>query len=203
MDASRHVPLVSSGLHQTLAALAYAVEQHAGQKRDADGAPFVLHPIEVATMLADVGAPAHVVAAGVLHDTLEKSAAEPADLNERFGRRITTLVVALSEDPTIAGYDERKAALRDQMLAADDEALMVFAADKVSKARELRLALARPGRRPPSFRRGSKPQRKLAHYRHCAELLEERLAGSPLVGSLRRELAELALSEQSALAAAH
>ena len=202
MDASPHVPPVRSGLHQTLAALAYAVEQHTGQKRDADGAPFVLHPIEVATMLADVGAPDDVVAAGVLHDTLEKTAAEPADLNERFGRRITTLVVALSEDPAIAGYNERKAALRDQVRAAGDEALMVFAADKVSKARELRLALARNGRRP-SFRRGSKPQRKLEHYRHCAELLDERLAGSPLVESLRRELAELALSEQAALTPAH
>jgi (p)ppGpp synthase/HD superfamily hydrolase len=162
----------------------------------------VLHPIEVATMLADAGAPDHVVAAGVLHDTLEKTSAEPGDLNERFGRRITTLVVALSEDPTIAGYNERKAALRDQVGTAGEEALMVFAADKVSKARELRLALARNERRP-SFRRGSKPQRKLAHYRHCAELLEERLAGSPLVESLRRELAELALSEQAALAPAH
>lgn len=202
MDVSSHVPPASSGLHQTLTALAYAVELHAGQKRDADGAPFVLHPIEVATMLADTGAPDHVVAAGVLHDTLEKTTAGPADLNERFGRRITRLVVTLSEDPTIPGYHERKAALRDQVRAADDEALMVFAADKVSKARELRLALARDGRQA-SLRRGSKPQRKLAHYRHCAEMLEERLAGSPLVESLRRELAELTLCEQSALAAAH
>jgi (p)ppGpp synthase/HD superfamily hydrolase len=184
-----------------LAALAYAVEQHAGQKRDADGAPFVLHPIEVARLLADAGAPCHVVAAGVLHDTLEKTATEPADLRGRFGVRVTAVVVALSEDPRILGYSARKAALRDQVRAADDEALMVFAADKVSKARELRLAFA-TATRPPSFRRGSKPQRKLAHYRHCAELLDERLAGSPLVETLHRELAELTLSEQAALVGA-
>jgi guanosine-3',5'-bis(diphosphate) 3'-pyrophosphohydrolase len=185
-----------------LTALAYAVEQHAGQRRDADGAPFVLHPIEVATMLADVGAPDHVVAAGVLHDTLEKTDAEPADLRERFGSRVTALVVALSEDPTISGYAERKAALRDQVRAADDEALMVFAADKVSKARELRLTFATAAR-PPSFRRGSKPQRKLAHYRHCAALLEERLGDSPLVASLQHELSELTETERAALVGAH
>ncbi|HEY2317522.1 MAG TPA: HD domain-containing protein [Solirubrobacteraceae bacterium] len=201
MGTSRRAPLVGSGLHQTLTALAYAVERHAGQRRDADGAPFMLHPIEVATMLADVGAPDHVVAAGVLHDTLEKTAAEPDELRERFGPRITALVVALSEDPEISGYEERKGALRDQVRAADDEALMVFAADKVSKARELRLSLATAGR-PPSFRRGSKPQRKLAHYRHCAELLDERLGGSPLVASLHHELTELAVSEQAALVGA-
>jgi hypothetical protein len=185
-----------------LDALAYAVEQHAGQRRDADGAPFVLHPIEVATLLADVGAPDHVVAAGVLHDTVEKTSAEPEDLLERFGMQITALVIALSEDPGISGYGARKAALRDQVRAAGDEALMVFAADKVSKARELRLAFATASP-PPSLRRGSKPQRKLAHYRHCAELPEERMADYPLVQILRRELAELAVSEQAVLVGAH
>lgn len=202
MGRSRHVALVGSSLHQTLDALAYAVEQHAGQRRDADGAPFVLHPIEVATLLADVGAPDHVVAAGVLHDTVEKTSAEPEDLRERFGTQITALVIALSEDPGISGYSARKAALRDQVCAAGDEALMVFAADKVSKARELRRAFATASR-PPSLRRGSKPQRKLDHYRRCAELLEERMADYPLVQTLRRELAELALSEQAVLVGAH
>jgi hypothetical protein len=188
-----------------LAALAYAVEQHAGQRRTADGAPFVLHPIEVATLLADIGAPDHVVAAGVLHDTIEKTTTEAEDLFERFGSRVALLVVSLTEDPAISGYSARKAALRDQVQAAGDEALMVFAADKVSKARELRITFARvprAGRMPPLGRRGSKAYRKLTHYRHCAELLEERLAGSPLVESLRRELAELALVERAELVAA-
>jgi hypothetical protein len=193
---SRHVPFVGSGLHQTLAALAYAVEQHAGQRRTGDGAPFVLHPIEVATLLADVGAPDHVVAAGVLHDTIEKTSTEAQDLRERFGTRVASLVVALSEDPSISGYSARKAALRAQVEAASDEALMVFAADKLSKARELRLSFTRDprtGGAPQPARRGSKAHRKLTHYRHCAELLEGRLAGSPLVESLRGELAQLAL----------
>jgi HD domain-containing protein len=202
---SRHVPFVGSGLHQTLAALAYAVEQHAGQKRTGDGAPFVLHPIEVATLLADVGAPDHVVAAGVLHDTIEKTSTEAQDLRERFGTRVASLVVALSEDPSISGYSARKAALRDQVEAASDEALMVFAADKLSKARELRLSFTRDPRTgvaPHPARRGSKAHRKLTHYRHCAELLEGRLAGSPLVASLRGELAQLALVAPAELAGA-
>jgi (p)ppGpp synthase/HD superfamily hydrolase len=188
-----------------LAALAYAVEQHAGQRRTADGAPFVLHPIEVATLLADVGAPDHVVAAGVLHDTIEKTSTVAGDLRERFGARVASLVIALSEDPAISGYGARKAALRDQVQAAGDEALMVFAADKVSKARELRVVLARTPHAegtPHPARRGSKASRKLAHYRHCAELLEERLADSPLLESLRRELAQLALVEQAELVGA-
>jgi hypothetical protein len=188
-----------------LAALAYAVEQHAGQRRTSDGAPFVLHPIEVATLLADVGAPDHVVAAGALHDTIEKTSTEAEDLRKRFGTRVTSLVVALSEDPAISGYNARKAALRHQAEAAGNEALMVFAADKVSKARELRVTLARAAHGegpPPPPRRGTKAFRKFAHYRHCAELLDERLAGSPLLESLHRELAQLALEDQAELVSA-
>jgi (p)ppGpp synthase/HD superfamily hydrolase len=160
-----------------------------------------MHPIEVATLLADAGAPDHVVAVGVLHDTIEKTSTAAEDLQERFGARVTSLVVALSEDPAISGYSARKAALRDQVEAAGDEALMVFAADKVSKARELRMALARAPH-PSGARRGSKAYRKLTHYRHCAEMLEEQLPGSPLVESLRRELAELALAAPPELAGA-
>jgi hypothetical protein len=201
MGRSRHVPFARSGLQQTLAALAYAVEQHAGQRRTADGAPFILHPIEVATLLADAGAPDHVVAAGVLHDTIEKTSTEPQDVRQRFGVRIASLVMALTEDPAISGYNARKAALRDQVEQAGDEALMVFAADKVSKARELRMTLARTPL-APSGRPSAKSHRKLVHYRHCAELLEGRLAGSPLVDSLRHELAELAVAERAELAGA-
>src|ERR1700744_4585317 len=123
MGRRRRAPFAAPGLHQTLAARAYAVEQHAGQRRSADGAPFVMHPIEVATLLADVGAPDHVVAAGALHDTIEKTDTVAGDLTERFGARITSLVVALSEDPAISGYSARKAALRDQVKAAGNEAL--------------------------------------------------------------------------------
>jgi (p)ppGpp synthase/HD superfamily hydrolase len=195
------VPFAGSGLHQTLAALAYAVEQHAGQRRTADGAPFVLHPIEVATLLADAGAPDHVVAVGVLHDTIEKTSTQPEDLRQRFGGRIAALVVALSEDPAISGYGARKAALRDQVEAAGDEALMVFAADKVSKARELRMSFER-ALDGGAARRGSRASRKLAHYRHCAELLDGRLAESPLVRSLHHELAGLAVVEHRELVSA-
>jgi (p)ppGpp synthase/HD superfamily hydrolase len=185
-----------------LAAVSYAVQQHAGQRRTADGAPFVLHPIEVAALLADVGAPDHVVAAGVLHDTIEKSSTEPADLRARFGARVASLVVALSEDPAISGYSARKAALRDQVQAAGREALMVFAADKVSKARELRLAFDQAnGASHPSARRGSKAYRKLTHYRHCADLLDQRLPESPLVHSLHHELEQFELAEPVAVGA--
>ena len=108
--------------------------------------PFILHPLEVASLLFDAGAPDHLIAAGVLHDTIEKTHVVASDLRERFGSRVAALVLAVSEDESITGYVQRKAALREQVARAGEEALMLFAADKLSKVRELRLA-ATPARK--------------------------------------------------------
>jgi (p)ppGpp synthase/HD superfamily hydrolase len=118
---------------QALAAIAYAQWLHAGQRRQADGAPFILHPLEVACPLYQAGACDDVIAAGVLHDTIEKTDATAADLRTRFGPTIATLVLAVSDDERIIGYSQRKAALRETVASAGREALMVLAADKISR----------------------------------------------------------------------
>jgi (p)ppGpp synthase/HD superfamily hydrolase len=163
------------------AALVYAEERHAGQRRKVDGAPFIEHPREVACLLYRAGAPDHVIAAGVLHDTIEKGGADAEELRARFGRDTAELVLAVSEDPGIRTYARRKAALRAQVSTAGPGALMVFAADKVSKVREY--SLGNPPRRPS--------QRRLTHYRRCLELLERQLSDSPLVAQLRTEFDRL------------
>jgi (p)ppGpp synthase/HD superfamily hydrolase len=171
-------------LPRTRAALAYAEEQHAGQLRKADGSPFITHPIEVASLLYRVGATDDVIAAGVLHDTIEKTSTNRTELRRRFGLRTAALVVAVTEDEHISGYATRKAALRRQAEAAGSEALMVFAADKISKIREL--PVERPGSEAETVSRTR--HRRLTHYRHCLEMLERQLADSPLVIQLRAEL---------------
>ena len=124
-------------LPQTRAAIAYAERMHADQIRG-DGTPFILHPLEVASLLYYAGAPDHVIAAGVMHDLIEKAGASESDLQQRFGPRITRLVLAVSDDDRIHGYAKRKAALRHQVAGAGQEALELFAADKLSRVRELR-----------------------------------------------------------------
>jgi (p)ppGpp synthase/HD superfamily hydrolase len=138
----------------------------------------------VASLLYSVGAVDDVIAAGVLHDTIEKTDADRAELRRRFGRRTAALVAAVTEDEHISGYATRKAALRHQAEAAGTEALLVFAADKVSKVREL--PVERPGADSETASRTR--QRRLTHYRHCLEMLERHLADSPLVTQLRNEL---------------
>jgi (p)ppGpp synthase/HD superfamily hydrolase len=181
------IPEFARRLPRTQAALSYAERLHEGQRRAADGAPFIAHPIEVAMLLERAGAADEVVAAGVLHDALEKTDANAYDIYARFGRRVGDIVRALSHDAGIPGYARRKAALRGQVADAGDDALTVFAADKLSKVRELRL-----GDGSAIKERG----RKLRHYRLSLAMLQERLPDSPLVAAFAAELDALSGTDQ-------
>lgn len=186
MMAKHCIPDGLLRLPNTRAALAYAERVHAGQQRAVDGAPFIVHPLEVACLLFGADSPDHVIAAGALHDVIEKTDADIAQLQARFGLPITKLVLALSEDKRIRGYAARKAALRAQAARAGREALMVLAADKISKVRELTLERAQTPQQ--SARIAISRDRRFVHYRHCLRLLEERLSDFPLVAQLRTEL---------------
>jgi hypothetical protein len=148
----------------------------------------VLHPLEVASLLYRAGAPDHLIAAGALHDVVEKTDLSAAEVRECFGSRIVELVLAVSDDDRIRGYAERKAALRRQVSGAGDEALTLFAADKLSKLRELRRETAVDNERGAPGPLPELRARRLRHYQRSLALLQERLPDSQLVTELRDEL---------------
>lgn len=172
----------------TRAAFDYAAALHAGQRRDSDFAPFILHPLEVAVLLHNRGFDDEVVAAGLLHDAIEDTTATGEDLRERFGERVATLVMQLSDDPSVRDRAERKRRLREQVAAAGRDAQAIFAADKVAKARELRATVTRdPGAfADPTIRL------RLEHYDESLKMLEREVPDLPLVRQLRFELWALA-----------
>jgi (p)ppGpp synthase/HD superfamily hydrolase len=172
----------------TRAALEFAAERHAGQLRAADRAPFILHPLEVAQLLRGRDYPDNVIAAGVLHDVIEDTDVGTEELAQRFGAEVATLVISVSEPPGGGTYAERKARLRDAVAVASADAAAVFAADKVTKAREFRLGLVSHAGAPVGI-----DDERLEHYWACLALLEERLGHQPLVRQLRFELEALAL----------
>jgi hypothetical protein len=179
-------PTFVDDLPVTRAALEFAAVRHTGQHRLSDRAPFILHPLEVAHLLSGRDYPDEVIAAAVLHDVIEDTGVTRDDLAERFGQRVTELVSAVTEPSADGSYAERKARLRDAVGHADREALAIYAADKVGKLRELRMAIAtRPGYVPDPA--------QLEHYAASLELLEQHLPRDPLVRQLRFELEALAM----------
>src|SRR3954466_9013631 len=65
-----------------------AADRHEGERRELDGAPFLLHPLEVAALLSGRGLDDEVIAAAVLHDVVEQTDATVAGIRERFGERV-------------------------------------------------------------------------------------------------------------------
>ena len=166
-------------------ALDFADRRHAGQRRELDDLPFVTHPVEVACLLHEAGYSDEVVAAGVLHDVVEDTDASVEDIEARFGPRVAELVDAVTHDPAIEDEAERRAALRLQVARAGECAAVVFAADKVSKVREMRIRAGR-GR----FHR-TKDGGKLEHYEESLDMLADVIPGHQLVDQLRLELEAL------------
>jgi (p)ppGpp synthase/HD superfamily hydrolase len=179
-------PTFVSELPLTRSALEFAADRHTGQRRDADRAPFILHPLEVAQLLRNRDYPDEVIAAGVLHDVMEDAGVDRSELEQRFGPHVAELVSAVSEPSSEGGYRERKARLREAVAESDPDAIAIYAADKVAKLRELRMTLAS---RPDE----AADPAKLEHYWASLELLERRGEATSLVRQLRFELEALAL----------
>ena len=177
LSFAEHLPL-------TQAAIEFARERHAGQRRPADEAPFMLHPIEAGSILERSGYPDHVVAAAVLHDVLEDTEAQRSELEERFGPDVAELVATVSDDPSISDKEAQKDDVRERVRRAGGYAQAVYAADKISKVRELRLMMARGAG-------GDSVAVRRERYRKALAMLEDTIPGSRLVELLRFELEAL------------
>ena len=165
----------------TRGAVEFARERHRGQRRAGDNAAFVFHPLEVAALLDRSQYPDHVVAAAVLHDILEDTPTEPWEIEARFGPGVSELVSLLTDDPHISDEEARKDEVRERVRRRGGHGAAIYAADKVSKVRELRTLVARG-------RGGRDALVKLRRYRKSLTMLEDTIPGNRLVRLLRFEL---------------
>ncbi|MCK4724780.1 MAG: bifunctional (p)ppGpp synthetase/guanosine-3',5'-bis(diphosphate) 3'-pyrophosphohydrolase [Anaerolineales bacterium] len=100
-----------------------AEQAHTGQKR-ASGEPYVNHCIAVASILAELRVPPAVIAAGLLHDTVEDTDIELSALSRDFGDEIAMLVdgvTKLTQLPRVTRGDqhqeEEKQSEADRLIA--------------------------------------------------------------------------------------
>lgn len=138
-----------SGAELALVKRAYeqAVAAHDGQMR-VSGEPFVVHCVEVARMLADLGLDYHTVAAGLLHDVVEDTAYSVDDIREHFDAEVARLVdgvTKLSYIDSVSKMDSRDIeaeeaeSLRKMFLAMVDDVRVVLIklADRLHNMRTL------------------------------------------------------------------
>src|SRR5438045_8029410 len=106
----------------------FSLKHHAGQTR-ASGEPYLVHPLEVALILADMKIDPAAIAAGLLHDSVEDTSVTVVDIRKEFGEQVAHIVEGVTKINAIdfATRDEQQAEnLRKMMLAMVDDIRVVL-----------------------------------------------------------------------------
>ena len=122
-------------------AFAFASEAHGDQKRKS-GEPFVIHPVEVAIILADLRMDVEVLCAALLHDTVEDTAATKEQVAEEFSPQIAELVDGVTKISKIEVEDlndEQAQTFRKMLVAMnrDIRVVVIKLADRLHNMRTL------------------------------------------------------------------
>lgn len=158
-------------------AIMFAAKAHAGTTRKGKDRPYILHPLEVMTIVAGLTDDAEVIAAAVLHDTVEDTDVTTRDIRQSFGERVERLVMAESEDkmkdlPPEASWELRKQATIDHLETLDRDEKLICLGDKLANIREMSRDHAQIGDELWE-RFNQKDKRKHAwYYRSICDVLE-------------------------------
>src|SRR4051812_21448137 len=124
-------------------AYVYSAKVHQGQVRKS-GEPYLVHPLEVAGLLAELKLDEASIVAGLLHDTIEDTLATPAEIRELFGDEVLSLVEGVTKLGTFShgptSQEEKQAENFRKMLVAmakDIRVILVKLADRTHNMRTL------------------------------------------------------------------
>jgi (p)ppGpp synthase/HD superfamily hydrolase len=174
-------------------AYALAERAHGDQRRATDETRFIEHVIEVGDLLHAAGFDERLVAAGLLHDAVERGELSEAELRAEMDDDICALVMALTEDATIEDFSRRKEALREQVRAGGTRAVTIFAADKLSDIRGLARGVVR-SEDSIEARMGTSVEAMARHYEESVRTIETTDPTCPFIDDLRAELDALGLA---------
>lgn len=121
-------------------AIEVAAKAHERHYRKVTDIPYIVHPFEVALILQENGVADEVIAAGILHDTLEDTDLSEDDIKEIFGETILELVLGASEElegRENRSWDERKLHTIESLKNAKEHVKMIACADKLSNIRSM------------------------------------------------------------------
>ena len=122
-----------------LRALSFAAHKHRDQRRkDAEASPYINHPISLAEVLTVEGGVTdlEVLAAALLHDTIEDTATTLEELKENFGERIAGMVAEVTDDKNLPKA-ERKRLQVVHAAGISPGAKLVKLADKICNLRDV------------------------------------------------------------------
>ena len=127
---------------QIMKAYNYAVEHHGDQKRRS-GEPYIIHPINVAYILAGVGLDEATICAALLHDVVEDTDVTDNDLRKEFGEEVADMVAGVTKLGAVqfSTVEEQQAEDYRKMFLAmgkDIRVIIIKLADRLHNMRTLK-----------------------------------------------------------------
>lgn len=116
----------------------FAIEAHRGAERRGKGFPYIIHPMEAAAIVATVTNDPEMLAAAILHDTVEDTDVTIEQIEELFGPRVAHLVniETAKKGPT---WRSRREVQLERFRQADRDSQIVAIGDKLSNLRAIAL----------------------------------------------------------------
>ena len=121
-------------------AVVFATRAHSGQRRRGSNVPYIIHPLEVATIAATLSDDDDIMCAALLHDTVEDTDVTLDEIEENFGPHVRQLVASETEnkyrdiDPSLSWKRRKEESLLD-LKNANEEEKMLWLSDKLSNMR--------------------------------------------------------------------
>lgn len=123
-------------------AITFATKAHHGTERRGKGFPYIIHPLEAMSIVATMTSDPQLLAAAVLHDTIEDTEITYDDIKGEFGKRIADLVAKetderLAPDGRTLTWQERKKRDMDSLKSSTREIKIIALGDKLSNMRAI------------------------------------------------------------------
>lgn len=159
-------------------AIVFAVKAHAGTERRGKGFPYIVHPMEAMEIVSTITPDQELLAAAVLHDTVEDTDVTEEQIRKEFGDRVAS-IVASESDTFEEGVKEedswhaRKQAAIERLASASMDAKIVALGDKLSNMRAIARDYSKVGDRLWDLFHVKDPKDHEWHYRGLADSLKE------------------------------
>lgn len=127
------------GFDSILKATLFAVQKHHGQfRKDDNRYPFIIHPLTAAHLIVSIGKIEDpiIIAAAILHDTIEDTSTKPAEIARLFGDEVLNLVLEVSDDKSLP-KDRRKQLQIIHAPALSCSAKIIKIADKLANCQDV------------------------------------------------------------------
>ncbi len=160
-------------------AIAFATKAHSGTLRKKDGIPYILHPMEVASIAGGITTDEEVLTAALLHDTVEDTNVSLDTIKSQFGDRVAALVASETEDkrrdrsPAETWMQRKMESLAALRNAVDPGVRVLWLSDKLANMRSFARQYEKEGDRMWKDYNQTDPAQQAWYYRTIEALTSD------------------------------